>query len=201
MRITYGLHTFQKTLALLNSLVKKSQGHFTTKIRTLMKKILIWGIPLVIVLIQFVPVNRNNPEVIAAESITSQLTGQPEVEKILRNACFDCHSNESKYPWYSYVAPASWFIQDHINEGREELNFSIWNTYSEKRKDHKLEETIELVEKRIMPMESYLILHSEAKLTSEQIQLLGDWVSAERGKMGSTSKTGHDEEHEEHDDD
>ncbi len=86
------------------------------------------------------------------------------LKTLIKNACYDCHSYETKYPFYSKIAPLSWFIDDHIVDGRKHLNFSIWNTYSLKRKTKKLEESIEEIEEENMPLNSYLILHSEAKL-------------------------------------
>ena len=95
---------------------------------------------------------------------------------LIKNACYDCHSNNTKYPWYAEVAPFSWWIAHHVDEGKEELNFSEWSTFTEKKKNHKLKEIIEEVEKRKMPMESYLPMHPEANLTDDQIKQLTDWV-------------------------
>ena len=95
---------------------------------------------------------------------------------ILQNSCYDCHSNKTEYPWYANVAPFSWWIIGHINEAREELNFSEWATYSVKRKKHKLKETIEEVEEGEMPLESYTWMHDDAGLSDEQVKLLTDWV-------------------------
>ncbi len=98
------------------------------------------------------------------------------VSKILRDACYDCHSNETVYPWYANVAPISWLVIHDTNEGRDELNFSTWSEYSAKRRNHKLDEVIELVEEGEMPMPIYEITHPEARLTEEQIKLLVDWA-------------------------
>jgi len=107
----------------------------------------------------------------------------PEVATILKNACYDCHSNQPTYPWYTNVAPVSWWIKNHINEGSKHLNFSIWQTYTVKRKDHKLEECVEMIEEGEMPMNSYTWMHPEAKLTDAQKQLLIDWFKAEKAKL------------------
>jgi hypothetical protein len=126
-------------------------------------------------LIQFVSTDKMNP-VTEIENDFIQVTSPPtEVANALKSACYDCHSNESKYPWYSYVAPVSWWVKDHIDEGREELNFSEWNSFSDKRKAKKLKEVIEEVEEGEMPLPPYLITHSEANLTPEQKQALVDW--------------------------
>jgi len=91
-----------------------------------------------------------------------------EVTTLLKAACYDCHSSQPSYPWYTNIAPVSWWIKHHIDEGQHELNFSDWGSYSEKRKNHKLEECIEMVEEGEMPMASYTWMHEEAKLTDAQ---------------------------------
>lgn len=99
-----------------------------------------------------------------------------EVATLIRNACYDCHSMETKYPWYTYVTPLSWWVFDHVEHGREELNFSEWAGMSIKRKNHKLEEISEETLEGEMPLESYTPLHPEAQLTDEQRQLISDWA-------------------------
>ena len=100
-----------------------------------------------------------------------------EVKNLIRAACYDCHSMETKYPWYSQVAPVSWWIIDHIEEGRDELNFSDFNTYKERRMLRKLKEIAEEVEGEKMPLPSYIRGHSEARLTDEQRVMIQDWAS------------------------
>lgn len=108
--------------------------------------------------------------------IHSEVLINPEVSQILKTACYDCHSNESKFPWYSNVAPFSWLVAHDINEGRDELNFSEWTTYKVKRKKHKLEEIAEEVEEGEMPMKIYTWLHSEADLSDAQKESLVSWA-------------------------
>lgn len=91
-----------------------------------------------------------------------------ETASILKRACYDCHSDEVTYPWYTNIAPFSWWIKHHVNEGRHHLNFSIWGTYTSRRMDHKLEECVEMVEEGEMPMSSYTWMHKDAVLTKEQ---------------------------------
>lgn len=116
-------------------------------------------------------VRIENPEDLIANEIVSA-----EVATLLRSACYDCHSMESKYPWYSYVTPVSWFMYGHIRHAREELNFSNWTTMSEKRQLHKLEEISEEVMEGEMPLPSYTPMHPEAKLTKEQREMISDWA-------------------------
>lgn len=106
-----------------------------------------------------------------------------EVANILKIACYDCHSNQPTFPWYTNIAPVSWWIKHHINEGSRHLNFSIWGTYTEKRKNHKLDECVEMVEEGEMPMTSYTLMHKEAKLTDAQrVQLVEFFKSAKSSK-------------------
>lgn len=96
----------------------------------------------------------------------------PQITKLLEETCLNCHSNQITYPWYSQVAPVSWWIADHIEEGREHLNFSEWGNYSAGKKAHKAEESWEEMEEKEMPLESYVIMHAEADLNDEDRELL-----------------------------
>jgi hypothetical protein len=99
-----------------------------------------------------------------------------QVMSILRTSCYDCHSNETVWPWYSHVIPAKWFVRNHVVEGREHLNFSTWDSYSPERADHKLEEVMEYVEEERMPLESYVRLHGDAALDEDQRQIIVAWA-------------------------
>ena len=116
-------------------------------------------------------VREDNPGDLFANEVVDA-----EVATLIRNACYDCHSNETKYPWYTYVTPLSWWVFDHVEHGREELNFSEWTSMSLKRKNHKLEEISEETLEGEMPLESYTPLHAEAQLTDEQRELISDWA-------------------------
>lgn len=123
---------------------------------------------IVLALMQLIRIDKTNPEVDPKNDISTISRANPEITTILKNACYDCHSNEVYYPWYSNVAPISWWIKNHVNEGREHLNFSVWGTYSPKKSDHKLEECVEMLEEKEMPLYSYTIIHEQAKITEEQ---------------------------------
>ncbi|HCE55555.1 MAG TPA: cytochrome C, partial [Lutibacter sp.] len=101
-----------------------------------------------------------------------------EVNKIIQTSCLDCHSNSTKYPWYSKIAPASWFLAQHIKEGKEHLNFSEWTTYNKDQKEHIIKDLKEVLNEREMPLKSYLLIHKDAKLTENQYQILYDWANA-----------------------
>lgn len=131
------------------------------------KKVLI-GIVVVFVGMQFFRIDKTNPSVDINKDFIVMTNPDEEVQNILNVACYDCHSNTTSYPWYTNIAPVSWWLKHHIDEGREELNFSNWGDYNEKRSDHKLEECIELVKEGEMPLSSYTWTHGEAKLSHEQ---------------------------------
>lgn len=131
-----------------------------------------------LILLQFVPVDRGNPPATAAMALPSG-----EVGEILQGACNDCHTHETTWPWYSKVAPVSIFVSRHVVEGREHFNFSTWGEQDAQRRDHKLEELIEMVEDGEMPLRSYTITHPEARLSEEQRAVLVAWARAERDKV------------------
>src|SRR5215218_1694544 len=141
---------------------------FDGKIDTLMlKKILkITLIVLVLTFVaaQFIRPNFSNPPVVGTETLQGSTDVPADVQAVLARSCNDCHSNETKYPWYSKVSPFNWLLADHIEDGRKELNFSVWNTYAVKKKVRKLDELCEQVEHGEMPLPSYLWIHHDAAL-------------------------------------
>ena len=142
----------------------------------------------IVALIAFVAIQFvNRPEKIAEpvteNDIIELLNVNTEMAGLLKDACYYCHSNQPKYPWYANVAPVSWTIAEHIEDGRDELNFSEWGTYSKRRRDHKLEEMVEEVEVGNMPLPNYVLLHPEANLTAEQFDMLKAWVSEMRAQI------------------
>lgn len=99
-----------------------------------------------------------------------------DVALLLKSACYDCHSMQTVYPWYSYITPASWFVFDHIRDGRDELNFSEWANYEKRRKIRKLKEITEEVEEKHMPLDSYISMHGEANLSQAQRETIINWA-------------------------
>ncbi len=110
-----------------------------------------------------------------------------EITNLLQETCFGCHSNQIIYPWYSEIAPVSWWIADHIEHGRKHLNFSEWMNYSTKTRVHKAEESWEEIEEKEMPLESYAFAHEEADLNAEERQILVDFFKSLQQKY-STQK-------------
>ena len=141
------------------------------------------GMPAIILIgIQFVPVDRSNPPV------TQVVDAPPEVMTILRRACFDCHSNETVWPWYSKVAPISWLVADDVHEAREHFNFSTWDEYDAEDRADILEEVWDEVEEGHMPLPNYLRLHPEAVLDGADLAALKAWTG------GGGSNRDHDDE-------
>jgi cytochrome c551/c552 len=128
------------------------------------------GLIAVFVGVQLVPVARVNPPE------RGQPAAPSSVQTLLQRACYDCHSNETRWPWYSHVAPLSFLIVRDVTEGRKELNFSIWNQYEERRKTRKLKEIAEQIEKGKMPQWYYVSLHPNAKLSAADRALIIKWA-------------------------
>lgn len=148
-------------------LIFKFLSNFESLKSNFLKKIL-FLLLVAFVLIQFFPIEKTNPPVNKGmDFLTIKQTPEPMAAQI-RAACYDCHSNETVYPWYSRIQPFGWWLKNHIDEGREHLNFSIYSTYELKRQTHKMEESAEMVANGEMPVESYLLLHEKAKLTDAQ---------------------------------
>ncbi|MBK6546771.1 MAG: heme-binding domain-containing protein [Saprospiraceae bacterium] len=145
----------------------------------MLKKIGI-GLAIALLLIQFIQIDKT---IIADETYHMNTKYQiPEdVSKILKNACNNCHSNSANYPWYSYIQPVGWWLQNHINEGRQKLNFSKFTNASIARQNHKFEEIIEMVKEKEMPLPSYtyLGLHPEAKMTDAQRVTITSWAQSQ----------------------
>lgn len=133
------------------------------------------GVVGVLVVMQVIRPERDNPPV------TGDVGAPPEVAALLKRACYDCHSNETVWPWYTNVAPVSWFTAHHVHEGRGELNFSEWAGYADKRKRHKLEEIEEQVRTGEMPIDNYVWMHPEAKLTDEEKKVIEAWARPPTG--------------------
>lgn len=151
-----------------------------------MKKILprlLLVLGLAFIVIQFFGPAKTNPPVDETKTITAGAPVPTEIATVLHRACYDCHSNQTRWPWYSNVAPVSWFVIDHVIQARKELNFSEWAAYSQKRMKRKLEEIKDEVEEGAMPLPSYLPLHPDAKLSPEDVQALSAWAIAERERL------------------
>lgn len=146
-------------------------------------KITVIVLAAIFVVAQFIRPDRSAPAVNPAETLEANANVPENVKAILQRSCNDCHSNATAYPWYSNISPASWFLQNHINEGRHELNFSTWGTYAENRKARKLDEICEMVRSREMPLPSYLWIHRYAAMSDDDIRTICVWTEAVRAEM------------------
>src|SRR5215211_4587921 len=133
--------------------------------------------------------DRTNPAVDERRTLRANTRMTPEVEAILRRSCNDCHSSETVCPWYSNVAPASWFLKKHVDEGRREVSFSDWASYSKRKRERKLHEMCAQVEAGEMPLTSYLPLHPEAKLSDEDKRRICEWTRQEEERQPEASQT------------
>jgi hypothetical protein len=107
------------------------------------------------------------------------------VEAILRVACYDCHSNNTRYPWYAEIQPVGWWLNGHIQDGKHDLNFSEFGTYRIRKQYRRLQQIRELIEKNEMPLSSYTIVHKDAILTHSQKDLLFAWVQSTRDSIAA----------------
>ncbi len=143
----------------------------------ILKKILI-VLLVALVLIQFYRPEKNNPEYRDVASFEAETKPSPEIKAVLENNCYDCHSNKTEYPWYAEIAPISFLIADHVEEGNEHFNVSEWDAYTLKKKDHKLDELIEEVEEGEMPEKGYALIHG--KITEQEKEALIKWAKMAR---------------------
>lgn len=136
---------------------------------------------LAFVIIQFIRPTRNNGQVHGENDLTKVVNVPENVELILQDMCYDCHSNGTTYPWYTNIQPIGWWMQDHVDEGKDELNFSEFKTYEPGRQAHKLEECMEMIEEGEMPLKSYTWTHGS--LDENQKRILVEWARTEMGKI------------------
>lgn len=153
-----------------------------------MKKVLQWiGIGLLIAFlgIQFYRPDRTNPPVDPSQTLYAVVPVPEEVKTVLERSCFDCHSHETRWPWYSSIAPAMWVVAHDVEEGREHLNFSEFARYKPLRAVSKLDMACEQVLNGNMPLPNYLTLHPGAGLSRAEVDLLCDWVESVRDSLYS----------------
>jgi uncharacterized membrane protein len=146
---------------------------------SLAKKILI-ALALVLILIQFVRPERNVSAARQPNDIFVKFPASNSVQMLVKKACYDCHSNNTTYPWYINVQPVGLWLEHHIKEGKAELNFSEFASYPAKKGDHKLKEVIEQVNEKEMPLSSYTLIHQDARLTDEERNLIVEWARESR---------------------
>lgn len=150
----------------------------------LTKKILS-GTGIVFIAIQFFRPALNKSSQVLATDISKIVTTSDSVRALLINACYDCHSNNTIYPWYSNLQPAGWLIAKHIRKGKEELNFNEFGSYSQRRQLSKLNGIANSIRDNIMPLESYKILHKNARLSKNEKALLINWAQQSKDTLST----------------
>ncbi len=133
---------------------------------------------IVFVIMQFFRIDKTNPSVDKAQDFMTLTQPNEEITSILKIACYDCHSHETHYPWYTNISPVNWWVKKHIRVGREKLNFSEWGAYAANKANHKLEECAEETREKHMPLTPYWIMHPKAKLSEAQRETLAKWFES-----------------------
>lgn len=146
-------------------------------------KIILMILLVVFVGIQFIPTKRNQSNEVLSTDFIKIFNAPQNVQNILKASCYDCHSNNTQYPWYSKIQPGGWFMERHIKDGKKELNFSEFGDYSDRRKKSKLKSMISQIKEDEMPLWSYTLIHREAKLSEEDKLTLTDWLTNLRDSL------------------
>ena len=134
-------------------------------------------------LAQFIRSAKTNPTIEPSMALEAHVQVDLPVAGIFDRSCNDCHSNKTRWPWYSHVAPVSWFVIDHVNHGRSHLNFSEWGNYDKNEQRELLDETCRMVKKGEMPLSSYTPMHSDSKLTPTDITTICEWANRSMSRM------------------
>lgn len=158
-----------------------------------MLKKVIGGLGLLFILIQFIRPNQTNPVTNTQLDYRTVTNPPEEIKGLLKAACYDCHSNETVYPWYSQFAPVSWWLSAHVREGREHLNFSTFGQLPANNQAEALEEVAEVIQEGEMPLASYTWTHPEARLSPEQKNSLAAWFNQSGGAKTENSKEQEDD--------
>jgi hypothetical protein len=144
----------------------------------MMKRTILIIVIVVLLGIQLIPVNRPERSDDLSKDLIANNQLPENISRILKTSCYDCHSNQTNYPWYAYVAPVSFLVAHDVNEGREELNFSEWEKRDKSKKAKALDEMAEEVEEGEMPMKIYLITHANAGLSERERKEFAEWAES-----------------------
>ena len=141
-----------------------------------------------IVLVQLVPGNKNFSPHIFTQELYRVYNTPDNVQATLRKACYDCHSGNTHYPWYSHVQPVGWWLDRHVKDGKRHLDFYMFGTYTNAKKVKKLKEVAETLSEGEMPLSSYTLMHNEARLTPEEKDAIISWANALAKQIADTAK-------------
>lgn len=147
-------------------------------------KIILWVLVLGFITIQFFQPDKNNNSTDRSRDISAIADIPADVNVVLQSACYDCHSNNTRYPWYTNIQPVGWWLNNHINNGKQYLNFNEFTTYSPEKQKDEMDEIIASQKEGWMPLDSYTWIHKDAKLTNTQRQQIITWAEAVKTKIG-----------------
>jgi hypothetical protein len=137
----------------------------------------------VLIVIQFIQPSRNKSGQVLQADIANTVNVPDKVLSILKNSCYDCHSNNTRYPWYVNIQPMGWIMARHIKNGKADLNFSEFGSYSKRKQSNKLRSIVSSLEDGSMPISSYTIMHSDAKLSSNDKEIIIDWATKTKDSL------------------
>src|SRR5947209_16316567 len=159
-----------------------------------MKRLLKWTAIVLVcgfVLLQFSRTALTNPKLDESRAIEARLNVPPEVKAIFARACDDCHSNRTRWPWYSHVAPISWLLTDHVHQGRRHMNFSDWARLNDREATYLLGDICKTTKQGFMPLNSYTLLHRDAILTPQDVATLCTWATTEQQRLIAATQGSH----------
>jgi len=133
--------------------------------------------------IQFFPTEKNQSDVVPKTDFLLVNNPPKNINTLLQESCYDCHSNNTDYPWYSKIQPTAWFLEDHIADGKDELNFNTWDELTDRRKKSKLKSIISQIEDDEMPLSSYTLIHRDAILSDSDKSAIEDYMNSLIGNM------------------
>ena len=153
--------------------------------KKIIKKILFIGLIIFLLMQLYQPARNESFEQDITANFTKVYNVPKNVEAIVRTSCYDCHSNNTNYPWYSNVQPVGFFMEHHIKEAKEDLNFSEWGNYSKRKQENKLDRIVKQIKSDEMPLASYTLIHKNARLTTVQKKEVMDWISKIKDSISS----------------
>ena len=153
--------------------------------KKIIKKILFIGLIIFLLMQLYQPARNESFEQDITANFTKVYNVPKNVEAILRTSCYDCHSNNTNYPWYSNVQPVGFFMEHHIKEAKEDLNFDEWGKYSKRKQENKLDRIVKQIKSDEMPLALYTLIHKNARLTTVQKEEIMDWLSKIKDSISS----------------
>ena len=153
--------------------------------KKIIKKILFIGLIIFLLMQLYQPARNLGYEQDITTNFTKMYNVPKNAEAILRTSCYDCHSNNTNYPWYANIQPVRFFMEHHIKEAKEDLNFDEWGKYSKRKQENKLDRIVKQIKSDEMPLASYTLIHKNARLTTVQKEEIMDWLSKIKDSISS----------------